>query len=61
MARYDLAVRFIRVAIVLAVTSLGACSNQPIWRDQVLASGKTIKVMSFNLVWGMEHDVRDGC
>jgi hypothetical protein len=52
-------VRFIRFAIVLAVIALGACSNQPIWHDQVLANGKTIKVTSFNLAWGIEHDVRD--
>jgi hypothetical protein len=51
--------RFIRVAIVLAFTSLAACSGPPIWHDQVLPSGKTIKVTSFSLVWGIEHDVRD--
>jgi hypothetical protein len=51
--------RVIRVAIVLAFLSLAACSNQPIWHDQVLPSGKTIKVTSFNLVWGIEHDDRD--
>jgi hypothetical protein len=51
--------RLIRVAIVLAVTALGACADRPIWHDQVLPSGKTIKVTSFNLVWGIEHDERD--
>lgn len=51
--------RFIRVAIVLAVTALAACSDRPLWHDQVLPSGKTIKVTSFNLVWGIEHDERD--
>ena len=51
--------RFIKVAIVLAFTSLAACANQPIWHDQLLPSGKTIKVTAFNLVWGIEHDERD--
>ena len=31
---------------------------QPIFRDQVLASGKIVKVTSFNLVWGIEHGER---
>jgi hypothetical protein len=51
--------RFIGVAIVLVSVSLAACSSRPIWHDQVLPSGKTIKVTSFNLVWGIEHDDRD--
>lgn len=33
--------------------------SRPIFHDQVLPSGKTIKVTSFHLVWGIEHDERD--
>jgi hypothetical protein len=51
--------RFIRVAVVLAFTALAGCADHPLWHDQVLPSGKTIKVTSFNLVWGIEHDDRD--
>ena len=32
--------------------------NRPIFRDHVLASGKTVKITSFNLVWGVEHEER---
>jgi hypothetical protein len=47
-------------AILLALPLLVGCSGgRPIWHDQVLPSGKTIKVTSFNLVWGIEHDERD--
>ena len=31
---------------------------RPIFREQVLASGKTVKITSFNLVWGGEHEER---
>jgi hypothetical protein len=47
------------VAILLVCLSLAACANHSIWHDQVLPSGRTIKVTSFNLVWGIEHDERD--
>ena len=30
-----------------------------LWHGEALPSGGTIKVTSFNLVWGMEHDDRD--
>ncbi len=30
-----------------------------LWHGQKLASGDLIKVTSFNLVWGIEHDDRD--
>ena len=29
-----------------------------LWHSETLASGSTIKVTSFNLVWGIEHDDR---
>ncbi len=32
--------------------------DTPLFHDQVLPSGKIIKVTSFNLVWGAEHDER---
>jgi len=32
--------------------------SKPIFRDQVLPSGKVIKIKSFNLVWGIEHEDR---
>ena len=37
-----------------------ACGTQTTrtWREQRLASGRTIKVTSFNLTWGVEHDER---
>lgn len=41
--------------------SLG-CSDgvfRPVFNEQRLASGKTIKVTSCLLVWGVEHDERD--
>lgn len=49
------------VAVLVTLASLTGCSGvgRPIWHDQLLPSGKTIKVTSFNLVWGVEHDERD--
>ncbi len=32
--------------------------SRPVFHDQVLPSGKVIKVTSFHLVWGVEHDER---
>jgi len=53
--------RFLRVAIFIAAVPLVGCSDNfhTLWHDQALPSGKTIKVTSFNLVWGIEHDERD--
>jgi len=46
--------------LVVSVLSLIGCSEtHSIWHDQVLPSGKSIRVTSFNLVWGVEHDERD--
>lgn len=47
------------VAFALALTVGCSGANRPIWHDQRLPSGRTIKVTSFNLVWGIEHDERD--
>ena len=40
---------------------LSACGgySRPLWHDQQLPSGKVVKVTSFHLVWGVEHDERD--
>jgi hypothetical protein len=47
-------------AVLLTLPLLAGCgAGRPIWHDQVLPSGKTIKVTSFHLVWGVEHDERD--
>lgn len=47
---------------VLFATALGfvaGCGeSRPIWHDQKLASGRTVKVTSCLLVWGVEHDDR---
>jgi hypothetical protein len=46
---------------VLAAFLLADCggTGRPVWHDTTLPSGRTIKVTSFNLVWGVEHDDRD--
>jgi hypothetical protein len=46
------------MAVVLVVAGCGG-PYRTIWHDQKLPSGKTVKVTSFNLVWGVEHDDRD--
>jgi hypothetical protein len=48
-------------AIVLTLPLLAACSGhyRSVWHDLKLPSGKIVKVTSFNLVWGVEHDDRD--
>lgn len=35
-----------------------SASDQPVFRDQKLPSGKEVQVASFNLAWGVEHDER---
>jgi hypothetical protein len=52
--------RSLTLVVVLTLSSLG-CSGvgRPIWHDQQLPSGRMVKVTSFNLVWGVEHDERD--
>ncbi len=50
----------LKLAVLLLLPALFGCSGgRPLWHDQLLPSGKTIKVTSFNLVWGVEHDERD--
>jgi hypothetical protein len=53
------AIRFVAFAAVLALSAPGCSGGRPLWHDQALPSGKTVKVTSFNLVWGVEHDERD--
>jgi len=48
-----------RILLALAFVLLAGCDNGPFrtpWHAEKLASGNTIKVTSFNLVWGAEHD-----
>jgi hypothetical protein len=49
------------IAMIVVGLSVSGCEShyRPLWHDQKLPSGKTIKVTSFNLVWGVEHDERD--
>ena len=49
--------------LALALLSLAGCDSsegpfRTLWHPEKLASGNTIKVTSFNLVWGAEHDER---
>lgn len=51
------------LACLLLLTALAGLwffegDSRPIFRDQILPSGKTIKITSFNLVWGVYHDER---
>src|ERR1043166_7001507 len=49
---------FVLVGCLLLL--LSACGEfHPVWRDQKLPSGRTIKVTYFQLVWGTEHDDRN--
>lgn len=45
--------------LVLAAT--GGCDSRfhTLWHGERLPSGNTVKVTSFQLVWGIEHDDRD--
>ena len=50
----------VRALVVLSIAGLAGCGpSRPVWHDQQLPSGKTIKVTSCLLVWGVEHDQRD--
>lgn len=47
--------------VLLALPALLACATshtRTLWHDTALPSGKVVKVTSFNLVWGIEHDDR---
>jgi hypothetical protein len=53
-------VRLLSALVVLSIPVLAGCgSSRPVWHDQKLPSGRTIKVTSCLLVWGVEHDERD--
>jgi len=56
-----LAVKICGVLLVLALAFVAGCDDhfRTVWHGQKLASGNTIKLTSFNLVWGIEHDDRD--
>ena len=50
------------VALLLGCTVIGGCDGarfRALWHGQQVASGGVVKVTSFNLVWGVEHDGRD--
>jgi len=47
------------VGVITCLLFLGGGDYRPLFRDQVLPSGKTIKVTSFYLVWGVDQDPRD--
>ncbi|HVU15289.1 MAG TPA: hypothetical protein VHD32_00075 [Candidatus Didemnitutus sp.] len=42
-------------ALALFWSGCGEEFHEP-WRDQALASGKTVKVKSLQIAWGVEHD-----
>jgi hypothetical protein len=51
-----------RLAGLLALSlALAGCDEQfhTLWHGEKLPSGDMVKVTSFNLVWGIEHDDRD--
>jgi len=47
-----------RILLVLVLVLVAGCDGpfRTPWHAETLASGSTIKVTSFNLVWGAEHD-----
>jgi hypothetical protein len=49
-----------RVVLALILPLMAACTDhvRTVWHDQKLPSGSTVKVTSFNLAWGVEHDER---
>ncbi|HAM71304.1 MAG TPA: hypothetical protein DCM86_06645 [Verrucomicrobiales bacterium] len=48
----------ISIAVGACVGLTGCGENRPVWRDQALPSGRTVKVTSCLLTWGIEHDER---
>ncbi|MGC3988659.1 MAG: hypothetical protein QM796_03025 [Chthoniobacteraceae bacterium] len=40
----------------LAFSGCGDSEWQPVWHEEKLPSGRTVKVTACNLVWGVEHD-----
>ena len=54
------AIMFI-LGLILALVLVAGCDGpfRTLWHGENLASGGSVKVTSFNLVWGVEHDDRD--
>ena len=47
------------LAVVLSFFFIGGPHIRTIFHDQVLPSGKTVKVTMCNFAWGVEHDERN--
>ena len=52
--------KIVSIPFLLIFLFFSSCNNyfRTTWHDQKLPSGKTIKVTSFMLVWGVEHEER---
>ena len=50
---------FLFVGVVACLLLFSGGEYRPVFHDQILPNGKTVKVTSFNLVWGVDHDPRD--
>jgi hypothetical protein len=50
--------KYSAILLVLVLMFAAGCDGpfRTPWHSETLASGSTIKVTSFNLVWGSEHD-----
>jgi hypothetical protein len=53
--------KILAVLPALVLLLLAGCDDhfRTLWHGERLASGSMIKVTSFNLAWGIEHDDRD--
>lgn len=53
--------RIYTVLLIPVLAFVAGCDNhyRTVWHGQKVPSGNTIKVTSFNLVWGIEHDDRN--
>jgi hypothetical protein len=61
-----LKLKFLALGFMLAILLFGGAflfllggETRPVFHDQVLPNGKMVKVTSFHLVWGVDHDPRD--
>jgi hypothetical protein len=54
----QLTMTYVRLGLVFMLLLVAGCDGpfRTPWHDVKLASGDTIRVTSFNLVWGAEHD-----
>src|ERR1043166_3638189 len=50
--------RWFALVGAIFLLSCGCSENRPLWREQKLPSGRSVKVTSFLLAWGAEHDER---